>query len=66
MDKKVALAMKIDRELLHEFDTFRAEMDYPPSRTSLIEAAMEQWLDRERSARQRVHDALVAERRAKA
>jgi predicted transcriptional regulator len=44
---KTAVGMKLDNELLERLDRYQSSLPYQTTRTALVEAAIEQMLDRE-------------------
>jgi len=51
MDKRTPITIKLSPALLARLDKFQAKQPFKPTRTSLIEAAIEQMLDREEGRR---------------
>lgn len=53
MDKRVPITIKLSPALLARLDKFQGSLPFTPTRTSLIEAAIEQMLDREEAKAKR-------------
>jgi metal-responsive CopG/Arc/MetJ family transcriptional regulator len=43
---KIPLGLRIDEGLLEKLDRWRAQQPVPPARTSVVEKALEEFLDR--------------------
>lgn len=46
MEKRVAIGIKLPPSLIERVDRLRAELDFPPGRTEIIERAIVEWCDR--------------------
>lgn len=46
MEKRVAIGIKLPPSLIERVDRIRAQMDFPPDRTEVIEKAIVEWCDR--------------------
>lgn len=46
MEKRVQIGLKLPPSLIERVDAIRAQMDFPPDRTEVIERAITEWCDR--------------------
>jgi metal-responsive CopG/Arc/MetJ family transcriptional regulator len=54
MEKRTQIGIKLQPELIRRIDAFRKRQEFPPTRTNVIERAIEEYLQRsERSLRSR-------------
>ena len=54
MEKRTQIGIKLQPDLIRRIDTFRERQEFPPTRTEVIERAIEEYLQRAvRSSRSR-------------
>ena len=46
MEKRTQIGIKLQPELVRRIDAFRERQDFPPTRTEVIERAIEEYLQR--------------------
>jgi metal-responsive CopG/Arc/MetJ family transcriptional regulator len=46
MEKRVQIGIKLPQPLIDRVDSIRAQMEFPPDRTQIIERAIIEWCER--------------------
>jgi hypothetical protein len=53
MEKRVQVGLKLPPSLIERVDALRAQMDFPPDRTEIIERAIVEWCERAEKGKRR-------------